>query len=99
MALPYVISRKAIADLEDIYAYTARTWSVSQADRYYKLLFDEITHICRHPESGRDMTHIRKAYKASKVKSHVIFYRVNNEVIEIVRILHERMDVKNRLKD
>ncbi len=99
MVLPYVISRKAIANLEDIYRYTARTWSVAHADRYYKLIFDEVNHICRHPDGGRDMSHVRKAYRASKVKSHLIFYRVHNETIEIIRILHERMDVKNRLKD
>ncbi|WP_324556630.1 type II toxin-antitoxin system RelE/ParE family toxin [Agriterribacter sp.] len=37
----------------------------------------------------------------SKVKSHLIFYRLiekQNE-IEIIRILHQRMDIENRLND
>ncbi len=46
------------------------------------------------------MEHIRKGYRASKVKSHLIFYRISNEkLVEVIRILHEQMDVENRLND
>lgn len=97
--LPYLISKKAVADLEETWFYTAEKWSVAQADRYYSLIFDEIDHICENPASGKDMDHVRKGYRASKVKSHLIFYRVVNESVEVIRILHERMDIDTRLKD
>jgi toxin ParE1/3/4 len=46
------------------------------------------------------MEHIKKNYKVSKIKSHVIFYRKNKEdVIEIIRVLDERMDIENRLNE
>ena len=45
------------------------------------------------------MEHIRKGYRASKIKSHLIFYRALNDRIEVIRILHERMDIENRLND
>jgi len=46
------------------------------------------------------MDHIRKGYRASVVKSHMIFYRiVNEDYIEIIRILHQMMDVESNLKD
>lgn len=45
------------------------------------------------------MDHVRKGYRASKVKFHLIFYKVSNDIEEIVRILHERMDIENRLYD
>ncbi len=98
-SLPFVISKKAVADLEGIWLYTAEKWSVNQADRYYKLVFDEINYICKNSSSGKSMEHVRKGYRASKVKSHLIFYRVLNETIEVIRILHERMDIENRLND
>lgn len=97
--LPYVISKKAVFDLEDIWLYTVEKWSVEQADRYYDLIFDEINYICQNTQAGKSMEHVRKGYKVSKVKSHLIFYRVVNDTIEIIRILHERMDIENRLKD
>jgi toxin ParE1/3/4 len=46
------------------------------------------------------MNHIKNGYRASKVKSHLIFYKTSSESeIEIIRILHERMDIENRLKE
>ena len=97
--LPFIITKKAVADLEQIWLYTAEKWSIEQADRYYNLIFDEINFICRNNSAGKSMEHIRKGYRASKVKFHLIFYRVVNKKIEIVRILHEKMDVENRLND
>ena len=96
-SLPYLISKKAVADLDEIWLYTVEKWSLAQSDRYYSLIFDEIDYICSHPTSGKTMDHIRKGYRASKVKSHLIFYRIADETIEIIRILHERMDIDNRL--
>ena len=95
----YVISKKAVSDLEEIWLYTVEKWSVEQADRYYNLIFDEIDYICKNSDASKSMEHIRKGYRASKVKFHLIFYKVSNDIVEIVRILHERMDIENRLKD
>jgi toxin ParE1/3/4 len=97
--LPFVISKKAVADLEGIWLYSVEKWSIDQADRYYNLIFDEINYICRNSNSGKSMEHVRKGYRASKVKSHFIFYRIVNDTIEVIRILHERMDIGNRLND
>ena len=97
--LPFVISKKAVSDLEEIWLYTVEKWSIEQADRYYNLVFDEINYICRNINAGKSMEHVRKGYRASKVKSHLIFYRVLNDTIEVIRILHERMDIENRLND
>ena len=49
---------------------------------------------------ARDFENIRKNYRFSKIKSHIIFFKKNkfNE-IEVIRVLHERMDIDNRLAD
>ena len=46
--LSFVISKRAISDLEEIWLYTVEKWSIEQADRYYNLIFDEITYICKN---------------------------------------------------
>lgn len=95
----YRISQQAIEDLTDIWLYTFHKWSKEQADRYYNLIIDEIEFIADNYLSGKSIGQSRKNYRQSKIKSHLIFYRkVENDVVEIVRILHQRMDVKNRLK-
>lgn len=93
------ISKEAERDLEKIWIYTIENWSIEQADRYLNLIFDEIEYLCLKPNSGFDFGEVRKGYWRSKVKSHLIFYKVNlkkNE-LEVIRILHEVMDIESHL--
>ncbi|RRO16418.1 type II toxin-antitoxin system RelE/ParE family toxin [Flavobacteriaceae bacterium 14752] len=94
----YRISQQAINDLNDIWIYTYHKWSKGQADRYYALIIQEIKFIAQNYFTGKSIDSTRKNYRVTKVKSHLIFYRkVDKELVEIVRILHQRMNIKNRL--
>jgi len=97
----YKLSNEAAADLENIWLYTFVTWSPEQADRYYNLLLDEIEYLAENPRGGKDYGHVREGYLRSRVKSHYIFYRINSKenLVEIIRILHQRMDIEARLND
>ncbi|MCD4724732.1 MAG: type II toxin-antitoxin system RelE/ParE family toxin [Bacteroidales bacterium] len=92
----YRISEKAIEDIETIWVFTLQKWSIEQADRYYNLIIDEIEFISKNFMTGKSMEHIKKGYRSSVVKSHLIFYRKSeNNQIEIIRILHQSMDIEN----
>ncbi|WP_312765367.1 type II toxin-antitoxin system RelE/ParE family toxin [Epilithonimonas sp.] len=97
----YNISNEALNDLEKIWLYTFENWSIEQADRYFNLIMDEIEYISENPKSGKDYNEIRKGYFRSRVKSHFIFYKINlkKERIDIIRILHQQMDIESRLDD
>ena len=97
--MTFKISNEAGNDLENIWLYTFETWSVEQADRYLNLIIDEIEHLSKNPTSGKDVSYIRKDYFRSKVNTHFIFYKSNDEKkeIEIIRILHEQMDIDSHL--
>jgi toxin ParE1/3/4 len=99
--MKFKLSRKAEEDLEGIWLYTLENWSKEQADRYLSLIFDEIEYITVNPKAGQDFDQIRKNYRYSKVKSHLIFYKhkKSEDVIEVIRILHERMDLENRINE
>ena len=96
----YVISEKALQDINNLWIYTAENSSVAQVNRYYNLIFDEIEYIINNFDMARDCGKILKSYKYSKVKSHLIFFKKDkmNE-IEVIRVLHERMDIESRLKE
>ena len=99
MSVRYRISQHAILDLDEIFVYTLKHWSVEQADKYYKAIISEIKHVTKHFESGRLISQVREGYRSSKINSHIIFYRKGQDsVIEIVRILHESMDWKRHLE-
>lgn len=96
----YRISEKAISDLEKIWLYTLNKWSKVQADRYHNLIIDEIEYVVNNFELCRKMDYIRSGYRMSKVKSHLIFFKkTEDDIIEIIRILHQNMNIENRLKD
>ena len=97
--LKIVIHKQAIDDLEEIWLYTLETWSLEQADRYHGLIFKEIEFLASRPDHGKHQGHLRKGYRSSQVKAHIIFYKYANNEIEIIRILHENMDIPNRLSD
>ena len=95
----YKISKKAIADLNNIWNYTADVWSEEQADKYYNLLYTCIKGLSVFPD------YLRKGYDVIKpglfgyhVGHHIIFYKKKrNGIIWIDRILHEKMDFKRHL--
>jgi len=97
--MQYKISQEANRDIENIWLYTYENWSHEKADRYFNLIMDEIEYLAENPESGKNYHQIRKGYYRSRVKSHFIFYKINlkKEEVEIIRILHQRMDIESRL--
>jgi len=99
--MKYKISFLASQDLENIWLYTFENWYIEQADRYLKLILDEIEYVAQKPDSGFDFSSVRKGYYRSRIKSHFIFYRIDqkNEIVEIIRILNQRMDIENRLSE
>jgi len=95
----YRISEQAIHDLNDIWVYTFHKWSKEQADRYYDLIIGEIEFVADNFMIGKSAEQTRKNYRYAIIKSHLIFYRkAENGIVEIVRILHQRMEIKKLLK-
>lgn len=90
----YRISEEAINDLNKIWVYTLNNWSKKQADRYYDLIIGEIEFLADNFMTGKSAEQTRRHYRLTKVKSHLIFYRkVEDDIVEIVRILLQRMAV------
>jgi len=95
----YRLTKLAVQDLTDIWNYTFDSWSERQADHYHEQLVNAFESIASTPNQGRNYDGIRVDLYGFKVNRHLVFYRIiSNELVEITRILHERMDLKNRLK-
>ncbi len=95
-----IFRQKAINDLNDIWDYTFEKWSEKQADKYYATIKFACNGIGENPDAGREYHGISKDLLGLKIEKHIIFYKsISESRIEIVRILHERMDLKNRLNE
>ena len=97
----YRLTRKAVEDLADIWNYTFDKWSERQADDYYNMLEASCREIAANPQLlGRRYDAILDGLRGFKAGKHLLFYRVADDgEVEIVRILHERMDLHNRLTE
>jgi len=94
----YLLTNKAIEDLSDIWNYTYDKWSERQADFYYQMLIENCQEISDKPDIGKNYEGILNLLFGLRVGSHIIFYRkLNQNEIEITRILHQKMDLKNRI--
>jgi toxin ParE1/3/4 len=86
------LTRRAEEDLLEIGEYTRRTWGIEQCARY----LDQLEHCCQrladNPKLGRAYDQVRQGYRRFEQGRHVVFFRqLDEEIILVVRILHDRM--------
>ncbi len=94
----YILTNKAVKDLSDIWNYTFDSWSEAQADIYYKMLIEVCIKIAENPDIGKHYEGIFKSVFGFKAGRHIIFFKkINTNKIEVIRILHEKMDLKSRI--
>ena len=81
------ITIKAQGDLESIYTNGYKTWGSSLADSYYDRLIQRFDELTQHPLLYQAVDHIRTGYRRSVCGVHSIYYRINGNTIEIMRVL------------
>jgi toxin ParE1/3/4 len=89
----YSLSPEAKKDLLDIHAYTQNKWGRQQAQKYIDALEKRCDELAQSPHLGRERPEIKPDYRSIADGKHVIFYRVGDSGIEILRVLHGRMDI------
>jgi toxin ParE1/3/4 len=94
----YVLSPRAQRDVEDIWDYTVEHWNVRQAETYIRQIKFAIETVAAEPKIARSCNDIRPGYWKYPAGSHVVFFRLaDNGTIDVVRILHSRMDFGRHL--
>ncbi len=83
---------EAEQDLLDIWLHSFETWGAQQADRYLQNLDQGMQQLTRTPNLGKPRDAARRGYRSLQIGRHVIYYRVLLDAIDVVRILHDRMD-------
>ena len=91
-----VFSPAAQADMADIWDYTVEHWGLAQADNYT----DDIRDTCKALASGHRQgrpVDVRPGYLKYLTGSHIVYFRDHDTRLEVIRILHSRMDVGRHL--
>jgi toxin ParE1/3/4 len=92
----YLLSNTAKADLIRIHQYGIKRFGETQADKYFETFFDSFKIIGKQPYSFESVNFIKKGYRRCVCGSDSIYYRIVDEVVEIMAIIG-RQDLENLL--
>jgi toxin ParE1/3/4 len=87
-------SPEALADLNDIWDYYERVAGRNVAEKIVRKIGDVIATIEDHPFAGRARDELRPSFRSLAAAPHVVFYRVANDIPEIIRVLDSRRDIE-----
>ncbi len=98
MTRTFRLSAQAEADLDETGLYTRESWVIGQAERYLTQLDQTFAVLAQTPTLGGDCSDIRPGLLSISCNRHVIFFRRDTAgTVEILRILHQRMDFQRHL--
>ncbi len=89
-----MLSNAAKDDLIRIHQYGVEKFGIAQADKYFNSFFDCFDLIVQRPFSFESVDYIKKGYRRSVCGSDSIYFRINQETIEIMAIIGMQ-DLKN----
>lgn len=84
-------------DLSSIWDFTEERWDLRQAKAYLSEIRAAIERIAEDPQRGRACSEIREGYRRYAIGSHLIFFIERPGGVDVIRILHQRMDPTRHL--
>jgi len=93
------LSERAQKDFTAIQRYTLKRYGEKQVLKYSTMMKSGIEHIAGNPALyGHFRPDIPERYRSHQVGEHGIIYRVDENKIFIVALLHGKMDFRNTLQ-
>ncbi len=89
----YILSEIADKDLEDIFDYTLDEFGFDQAEKYLLEIEEIFQNLIVNPQIGKKRDEIKKGLYSFPKDNHIIFYRILDNHIRIVRVLHGSRDI------
>lgn len=83
----YKLSRHAKEDLKRIYFYGFKNYGEQSADIYYHAFFEAFEKIAKAPDLYPAVDHIRKGYRRCPCGADTVYYRVQDDIVEIMAII------------
>ena len=81
-------------DLAEIWLVTAERRSIDQADDYVCAIKDRLLRVCDFPRSYPEYRGRHGTFRKAPSGEHLIFYLTDGAVVDVVRIIHNRMDIE-----
>jgi toxin ParE1/3/4 len=95
MTKRFCLTPRAEQDLKNIARYTLKIWGKEQRDTYLRAMDRRFGRLAQHPQQGKPRSDAHPGYYSYPQGSHVIFYLIRHDGIDIIGIPHRRMDLAN----
>jgi toxin ParE1/3/4 len=89
---PYIISPSASRDLNTIADYFLAV-NVEAGEKLFQKFYNKCQQLALFPYLGCSYNHIKPFLRGLPLDGYIIFYRVMNETVEILRIVNGRQDL------
>ena len=83
----YLVSESAKEDLIRIHQYGTKKFGPKQADKYFNEFFDCFEAIAKNPFAFESVDYIRNGYRRCVCGVDSVFFRIENEVVQIIAIV------------
>ncbi len=94
--MSYRLSHEARIDLARIYWRGVEAFGAEQAELYFNRLIQRFDAIAEAPNQYQAVEHIRRGYRRSVCGVDTIYFRLEGEMVEIMRVLG-RQDITGEL--
>ena len=88
----YRLTPAARRDLSRIWDYSEERWGLQQAEVYLRDFQACLERLADDPRRGHPRDGVRPGYWSRAVGSHVVFYVISDGGVDVIRVLHQRMD-------
>ncbi len=92
------LQQKAKEDIKKIWKYSLNNFGIEQADKYYQELTQAMSVIASNPKIGLSCDYLRSGYRQYQINKHLVFYQITENTIRIIRVLHERMQSRDKFE-
>ncbi|MFW5489227.1 MAG: type II toxin-antitoxin system RelE/ParE family toxin [Desulfovibrio sp.] len=91
------LTHAAKGHLKAIWRYSFETWGEGKADAYLTEIEAKLNLLADNPNLGRNRPRIKTNYYSIKINRHIVFYLFDDEHIDVIGVLHEKMDISTWL--
>jgi toxin ParE1/3/4 len=92
------VRQSVYEELEEIWQYSLSNWGIDQADQYIRDLTSRFEWLAENPQAGKQRDDIKPGYYCFPQGSHLVFYRIIDDTLDILGVPHQTMDVDSRIQ-
>jgi toxin ParE1/3/4 len=95
--MAFQVTREADRDIAELYSFGTLAFGLSTATHYAAGLRERFVFLSEFPRAARERLEVRPPVRILPYGSHIVAYRIEDEDVVIVKVLHHSVDWTDEL--